>query len=85
MKKPEGLCTDDYYNIMKMCWSFEPEKRPEFALLHQWFSNYFPQVDRDKIYTTRGKPINQPMQNIDLVMKKIVPLSRSDSYEVTKL
>lgn len=33
MKKPAGLCTDEYFNIMLSCWNFEPNERPSFECL----------------------------------------------------
>ena len=41
MEKPKGICTDEYYNIMKECWKTKPEERPTFEALYNWFYDYF--------------------------------------------
>lgn len=36
MEKPIG-CSDNYYEIMNKCWNAEPENRPTFETLYNWF------------------------------------------------
>lgn len=41
MNKPDGLCTDVFYSIMKECWKLNPEERPTFEALFNSFFDYF--------------------------------------------
>lgn len=40
IKKPGGICTDEYYELMRSCWDFDPEKRPIFSDLHHLIAEY---------------------------------------------
>ena len=41
MNKPEGMCTDVFYSIMKECWKEKPDDRPTFEALYNDFFDYF--------------------------------------------
>ena len=41
MSKPDGLCTDPFYLIMKDCWKMNPDERPTFEALYNSFYDYF--------------------------------------------
>lgn len=45
MEKPDGLCTDEYYDIMKRCWSENPDNRPTFETLYNYFNTYFINIE----------------------------------------
>jgi len=40
MEKPEGICTDAYYQIMTRCWNEDPLRRPTFDSLYNFFNDY---------------------------------------------
>lgn len=42
MPKPQGVeCPDSVYQCMMHCWDAEPEKRPTFEYLFNFFDDYF--------------------------------------------
>lgn len=45
MPKPNGLCTDPYYAIMKKCWHENPYERPTFEFLFNFFNDYFINIE----------------------------------------
>jgi hypothetical protein len=43
MQKPENSifpCPDPCYSMMLKCWNKQPDDRPTFSFLHDYFSNY---------------------------------------------
>ena len=42
LPKPETpLCSNQFYNTMKSCWSKDPNRRPTFESLFNFFNDYF--------------------------------------------
>ena len=40
-KPPNTECPDTVYNQMLQCWDAEPEKRPTFEFLYNFFDDFF--------------------------------------------
>ncbi|KAJ8306512.1 hypothetical protein KUTeg_017057 [Tegillarca granosa] len=47
-KKP-SLCPDSMYDVMKKCWDKNPQNRPTFEYLFNFFDDYF--VSTEPNYT----------------------------------
>jgi hypothetical protein len=44
MQKPENSifqCPDSYYDMMLKCWNKQPDNRPTFRFLYDYFDDYF--------------------------------------------
>ena len=50
MEKPKGgavECPDPYYDIMLDCWKRNPETRPTFEFLQDFFDNYLISAEKE--------------------------------------
>ena len=48
MPKPDtvdSICSDEYYETMLKCWQDNPNERPSFKWLHEYFDGYMKDLD----------------------------------------
>jgi len=58
MSKPFGMCTDEYYYLMKECWNRNPDERPTFSKLYDIFGSYFEAIENQS-FVLKKQRINK--------------------------
>lgn len=82
MSKPFGICTDEYYLIMKQCWNRNADERPTFTRLYHIFSNYFDEIERDKKeFQIKNRPFANKKLNF---IRNLITIRGKKKYRVNK-
>lgn len=77
MSKPIGLCTDEYYFIMRECWNQNHVERPSFSKLFQIFSSYFEAIENQSFDLKKYRE-----NKFNLVRKFITIRGKRKKYKI---